>query len=314
MEQQFLILIKGYKRHYPTQLVKKFPRIAVKIIDTWFEEATLKDYFDELMLMDKHDRQGFPPDVMLEIFNLSRIYDKLTDNGNIKETDVWAHVQQQIKDEIKELGYPNDQKGFFKCISVGDLRAVKLFLKAGTSVDYRLEKGNTPLMCASAYNKTAIAQELLNHKANAYAVDCQGYAPIHWAAISGSTEIISLLLAQGSSPNLRSKQSFTPLIQAAAQGHFEVVELLLDKGAGINSATIDGWTALHKAVANKHLSIAKLLLQRGASPYLQHQSGMSVIDLARKNDLTELDLNLGKASRIQKRKKRGIARWFLKRT
>lgn len=59
--------------HYPAQIERRFPRILEKVVSLW-NKAELDAYLNELMVSDRHDRQGFPDDVALEIFHLSTIH------------------------------------------------------------------------------------------------------------------------------------------------------------------------------------------------------------------------------------------------
>jgi len=301
MQQQYLTLIKGHEQYYPTHLVEKFPRVAKKILDLWFSENVLTGYFKSLMLTDKYDREGFPSEVMLDIFNLSQVYEKINNAGNLKSTDVWAHVLDETTEELTSLGYPFTHKALFKSIFSSDIHAVGLFLKAGIDVNFCLKNGSTALMYAAACNKVDVAKLLLKYDADTTATDNQGYLPIHWSAIGGGVEITALLLAKESDPNAQSKSNFTPLIQAATKGFLDIVELLLKNGANPNLTTTEGWTAVHKATANEHLGVVKLLLKYDANPNLLHQSHLSAIDIANKKNFTSIlqALNNANVTRVE---------------
>ena len=80
MNEELLQLLDGQEEHYPHALAEQFPRIVNKIILLWGEpEAEL--YFSEL-LMDSRGgtRQGFPPEVASDIFNLSMYHANLLSN------------------------------------------------------------------------------------------------------------------------------------------------------------------------------------------------------------------------------------------
>lgn len=64
---------------------KNFPRIAESLCMLWgFEEC--RQYLNKLILNDRGNRQGFPPDVTAELFMLFRMLD-LKDDG-----DIWARA------------------------------------------------------------------------------------------------------------------------------------------------------------------------------------------------------------------------------
>jgi len=55
---------------YPKLIEQQFPRILEKIADLW-GKPDLDRYLDVLMFTDRHDRQGFPPEIAIEVFRLS---------------------------------------------------------------------------------------------------------------------------------------------------------------------------------------------------------------------------------------------------
>lgn len=73
LHQKLLSLLGGDASHYPNKLEQGFPRILRKIIELW-GRPELDAYFNELMVSERHDRQGFPGDVAMEIFQLSNVH------------------------------------------------------------------------------------------------------------------------------------------------------------------------------------------------------------------------------------------------
>ena len=76
---------------YPTQIENRFPRILEKLVSLW-NKPELDAYLNELMVSERHDRQGFPDDVAMEIFHLSTIHGA----KGLSETHVgtgWAGIQ-----------------------------------------------------------------------------------------------------------------------------------------------------------------------------------------------------------------------------
>ena len=77
--------------------------------------------------------------------------------------------------------------------------------------------------------------------------DNNGFAPLHWAAGSGSRDVTAILLAKGADINARNDSGATPLHLAAFMGRNDVVELLLAKGAEVNARNLKKRTPLHNA-------------------------------------------------------------------
>ena len=61
---------------YPVHLEQGFPRILAKVVELWGQPA-LEDFLSGLMVSDRPGRQGFPPDVAMEIFRLSMVHGSL---------------------------------------------------------------------------------------------------------------------------------------------------------------------------------------------------------------------------------------------
>lgn len=61
---------------YPARLERDFPRILARIVELW-GRAELDAYLQGLMVSDRTDRQGFPPEVAMELFRLATVHGAL---------------------------------------------------------------------------------------------------------------------------------------------------------------------------------------------------------------------------------------------
>ena len=61
----------------PNALLAKFPRIANLIAVLWKDPESLRRYVDGLLVDTRGHRQGFPQDILRELFALSAYYDEL---------------------------------------------------------------------------------------------------------------------------------------------------------------------------------------------------------------------------------------------
>ena len=61
----------------PRTLMYKFPRIANLMAAMWQDPNSLRRYVDDLLVDRRGNRQGFPVDVLREIFALRDYYDEL---------------------------------------------------------------------------------------------------------------------------------------------------------------------------------------------------------------------------------------------
>ncbi|MBK7677103.1 MAG: hypothetical protein IPJ27_21470 [Candidatus Accumulibacter sp.] len=72
-----LLLADSHKEMYPHQLVARFPHVAKRIAELWNDAEAIGDYFTDLMIPSRSNRQGFPPEVAVEIMALSMAHDKI---------------------------------------------------------------------------------------------------------------------------------------------------------------------------------------------------------------------------------------------
>ena len=82
--------LQGSNTPFPAALEEKFPHIFRKIVELWRDPA-LDHYFQELMIPDRSDRQGFPADAAKEIFYLSILHDSLGITSS-PDPEGWASV------------------------------------------------------------------------------------------------------------------------------------------------------------------------------------------------------------------------------
>jgi len=86
--------------------------------------------------------------------------------------------------------------------------------------------GHTPLHVAAEKGFRAVAELLIENKAEVNARSEAGETPLHLAAAKGNQAIVELLLAKGADPDPASTDGTTPLLLAAGM-QAPVVELLL---------------------------------------------------------------------------------------
>lgn len=280
MDARLLKILNNREQNYPHALEKHFPRVFGQIMALWGSQE-IDTLFSELMVTQRSDRQGFPPDVASDIMYLSMVHTRL--KGIKPDSDTWGQVSDRKKQEIELLGVPFTPQGFIKATETGRNDIVALFLSSGADVDTYDDRLWTPLMISSFNGNEALASLLIKSGANIHHRDSAGYTPLHWASFNGYSKVVKLLLGKNADANARSNHGWTPLLQAATRGHLLVCLMLLENGADVNAVSNDGWTALHKSVANAHLPVVKMLLSKGAYAKAKYQDGTTPLDLAMKS-------------------------------
>lgn len=66
---QLLKKMGSFSDEYPEQIERQFPHILARITALW-GSAELVIYLNQLMFTDREGRQGFPPEVASEMFNI----------------------------------------------------------------------------------------------------------------------------------------------------------------------------------------------------------------------------------------------------
>lgn len=303
MDQRLLKILGGETKFYPYALESKYPRILAKIMMLW-DKPGMSDYFMELIVSDREDRAGFPPDVAAEIIRLSLVHasqhvpNKKPDVWevsaesfvnfrppvHIENVDAWKPLPATTTRAIVKLGFPCSAKGFHRAIETGNRLAVALFLEARVNTEIYNERGWTPLILAAFNGHNEIVSTLIKHRANVHASDLLGNTALHWAAYAGQTSSAKLLIENRAGIDACNNSGMTPLFQATIRRRLGDVLLLIDSGANLNLKTCDGSTALHKAAAEGYSEIVRILLHHGADMSIKNLDGSTPLTLAAKND------------------------------
>lgn len=303
MNQRLLRILGGKTEHYPYALESKYPRILEMIMSLW-DQDEIDSYFLELMVSDRGERAGFPPDVAADILHLSLVHAAQEDQNKIKDiwdapsdafanysthpaTD-WADPAQRVKEELDKQGILCTPEGLFEAAETGNRTAVALFIEAQSNLEVRDNRGWTPLMIAAFKGYDEIVGLLIQHDADVDALDLGGNSALHWAAFGGHFSCAKRLIQNHAGIDARNNFGWTPIIQATARNHLEVVALLIDSGANLDTAADDGYTALHKAAASGYCEIVELLIEQGADKNLVTGDGDTAEKLAIKNKQQEI--------------------------
>ncbi len=308
MDQKLLKILGGSTENYPYILESKYPRVFATLMLMW-DTPQGETYLNSLMVNERIDREGFPPDVAAEILRLGLVHASLH-HKNLNQ-DVWepearmftsfdpqvAHKNAlawpTIPDEtariIVSLGVPCTLDGFFRAASSGNLPAVRLFLEAGVHLEVRNEEDWTALMAAAFNDQEQVLNALLQKGAQVNASETGGNTALHWAAFGGRLNCCKLLMVSGADINARSNFGWTPLYQSVARNHIVVAAYLISHGGDINASARDGQTPLHKAAASGSGHMIKLLLSHNADPHLTNQLGETPLALAIKNHQDEAE-------------------------
>jgi len=161
--------------------------------------------------------------------------------------------------------------------AVGDLEKTRLLLAHGSKPIARTRLGNSPLLLAARYPRSAAVVRLLIEKgAEADARNAFGINALTVAAAADDLETMRFLIDRGADVNAAPlpfppfegadpifSGGLTPLAWAAFRGSSQAIELLIEKGAAVAGAGFLG-SPLHQAAQRGNVEAARLLLDRGA--------------------------------------------------
>lgn len=172
---------------------------------------------------------------------------------------------------------------FFRAVKLDDAAAVKSLLARGFDPNtVEPERGHTGLILALHEGSMAVFKAMLD----ASGVDIEaeafnGDTALMVACYKGNKPAVEALLAKGAEVN---RPGWAPLHYAAASGSNEIVQLLLDKSAYIDAESPNKTTPLMMAARAGHIWTVKLLMDEGADATLKNDLGMTAIDFAEKHE------------------------------
>jgi hypothetical protein len=91
LRAEMLACLGTYREAYPKALEAQYPRILARIVEMW-GRAELDAYLGSLLVSERHGRQGFPPDVAMEVFKLMTLYGSLGFAPKQKSGSGWAGI------------------------------------------------------------------------------------------------------------------------------------------------------------------------------------------------------------------------------
>lgn len=110
---------------------------------------------------------------------------------------------------------------------MGDLKAVKQHIAAGSDLNAKDEYGSTPLTIAATFGKTEVARALIEAGADVNLQNNEGSTPLHTAAFFCRTEILEMLLNHGADKEIRNNFGHTAL--ETVSGPFDSVKAIYDQ-------------------------------------------------------------------------------------
>lgn len=178
---------------------------------------------------------------------------------------------------------------------VGDITAIKQFLKEGADINGRDTRGRTPVMAATHSNQVAVVKALVLAGADINLRDHQLDNPFLYAGAEGLMDILRLAIEAKADTKLTNRFGGTALIPAAERGHVDIVkELLTRTNVDVNHVKNLGWTALLEAIllsngGERHQQIVQLLVDHGADTQIPDKNKITPLEHARARGFTKIE-------------------------
>ena len=205
-----------------------------------------------------------------------------------------VNSEESALKELEKRKIPFTDASLRNYIEEDDLQTVKLFFRAGKSVNSNYQNGFTPLHIAAAKGRQEIAEFLISKGADVNSKDKGGSTPLHYAASEGHGSMIKFLISKGANVNTKNYSSgWSPLHMAVINGRLATVELLISKCADVNVRSNRGQTPLHYAAGFADYppskpEIVELLISKGADINAKDKDGKTPLCWARKKEIADI--------------------------
>lgn len=192
---------------------------------------------------------------------------------------------------------------------VNALKAGKLLIAHGASVDIRDSYGLTPLTAAVSINALDFAKLLLDNGAkvnrfstetsplllaaclliergaNIYVQDKRGYTPVLLLARKGLSLVLRKLM---DAKCLSQLDMEIALMYATIGGHLSLIKYLIYEKMDVNFQTPEGFSLLTLAAMGNYKDIVQFLLEQGADLELRDKMGLRPLDHAERDGRVEI--------------------------
>ncbi|WP_371322581.1 ankyrin repeat domain-containing protein [Dechloromonas sp. ZY10] len=246
-------------KDYPMHLEAQYERILIKIEQLW-GMPLIEDYFSDLLIDKRGGRQGFPPEVAMDIVKLREFHEV--------ETFRSAERKEEAAQRLVARKVLLTADGFMHAFRDGNQELIDLFVRAGFKPPPD-DNGVPLLLAALRRGHTVVAKILIDAGADVNARDNLGLTPLLVACgktTPGYRVIAEKLIAKKALLNVRDVFGFTPLMLAISGGMFEIARLLIERGAELNAVARKGQSALsllQASEAPEKRDLINLMIERG---------------------------------------------------
>ncbi|MCP8968490.1 ankyrin repeat domain-containing protein [Ectobacillus ponti] len=209
-----------------------------------------------------------------------------------------------------EAARKQQAQDLYKAIYAGDAKKAASIAGKEDVAELPVLEKTPPQLLAAKVGQTAIVKNLVSNGADAKAADAEGTTILHAAAANGDTALADYMLQKKANVNVKTKEGWTPLMRAmtptsSVPDRTKAVEWLLQHGADANMATKTGWTPLHEAVYQNQTGAVKLLLPKSKRIDSRDADGTTPLMIAVRGgnlELVQLLIQAGSDVNVQDRR------------
>ncbi|KAL7955690.1 ankyrin [Trichoderma compactum] len=183
-------------------------------------------------------------------------------------------------------------------IQQNNIRAVRLLVHYGASINSQDENGFTSLHLAVLFRREDITTLLLSYTTNPLSLNIadnrSGSTPLSLAAQKGLLTFIRILILYGASCNAEDLDGLTAVHHTARQDFQEGLRMMLNSNGDPNVADGEGFTAVHHAVDGTGTSpgLISILAAAGADLEAKDKNGRTPLMIAAQRGKHEMVLYL----------------------
>lgn len=238
------------------------------------EEVTIEEPPQkETKVLSKEERQRLKEKSEYDIRQRQRALDRAIAADKMWQQDALNYKIQTLPNELynspnaenshiaKPLT-PSDYKQLlFDAVANGDANTTRAILNNTNTLNIKGEEGNTPLISATAHEKTEVVRLLLGKQVYVDATNNNKATALHIASYLGNVEIARALLSMLANPNFHDNSGKTPLHYAVNNGNIALIKMLISSNANPNLTDNNHMTALDYALIKGNKSVLSALLK-----------------------------------------------------
>ncbi len=145
-------------------------------------------------------------------------------------------------------------------------------------------KADSLLLAASVHGNVQEIKAAIRAGANVNAINESGESPLNMVSKLSYEFLVKYFISLGANVNTANANKITPLHWGVEYNNIEMVKLLLQKDADLNARDGIYETPLHWAAWTGNYQSAKWLLKYGANPYASNNTGVTPVDLAKRQE------------------------------